>query len=190
MANRAVSVIDRFLKYAMPEPMSGCWLWAGPLDGKGYGMLRLKAESDGRRPSVRAHRFSYELHKGPIPGGLVLDHLCRVRSCCNPDHLEPVTTRENILRGHSLFAQRARQTHCHNGHEFTEANTKISSKGGRTCRTCYRAWDKERYARDRQRDRIAVIPQCGTRSGYEKGCRCGQCKLANSTRGRSARRRG
>jgi hypothetical protein len=78
---------------------SGCWLWTGEMNRNGYGRVR----SDGKR--VMAHRRAWELLRGPIPTGLVLDHLCRNRHCCNPAHLEPVTVRENTLRGEAVLFQ-------------------------------------------------------------------------------------
>lgn len=110
----------------------GCILWTGGVDPGGYGR---------RVGGAYAHRYACEQAKGPIPSGLVLDHLCRVRHCVNPDHLEPVTNCENILRGVSPVAVNARRTHCKNGHEFTEANTywRVQSDGtglGRMCRRC------------------------------------------------------
>ena len=109
---------------------SGCWLWQGALT-KGYGRI----EVEGRH--LRVHRLAYELVKGPIPDGLSLDHLCRTRNCINPDHLEAVTTRENILRGEGIAATHARKTHCIHGHKFTAENTHVW-RGGRSCRTCKR----------------------------------------------------
>jgi hypothetical protein len=86
-----------------------------------------------------AHRVSYELHKGPIPEGLVIDHLCRVRHCVNPDHLRAVTHAVNILAGVGRGALHARKTHCVNGHEFTAENTRLCEGGRRRrCRTCDR----------------------------------------------------
>lgn len=89
-------------------------------------------------PTVVAHRFAYELLVGPIAQGMTLDHKCRTRLCVRPDHLEPVTNRENVLRGESVAAQRARQTHCVHGHELTEANTiRLPSRPNqRLCRRC------------------------------------------------------
>ena len=111
--------LRRFEAKVSPEPNSGCWLWTGCLTTGGYGMLQL----DGGRIPKYAHRLAYEHHVGLIPEGLQIDHLCRVRSCVNPSHLEPVTQRENGLRGESMAAQQARQTHCIHGHEFTQENT-------------------------------------------------------------------
>lgn len=78
----------------LPEPNSGCWFWVGGLSGRGYGVIYRK-----RGRNVRAHRVAVEMTKGPIPDGMVLDHLCRVHCCVNPDHLEAVTQGENVRRG-------------------------------------------------------------------------------------------
>lgn len=98
------------------------------------------------------HRVAYEAYVGPIPDGLVIDHLCRVRACCNPAHLEPVTNRENLLRGETLIAAEASATHCVAGHPFTPANTRRTSKGKRHCRAC----DKRRAQDYRDRKRAAL----------------------------------
>ena len=115
---------------------SGCWHWTGSRDGAGYGRL-----SDPLRPksgSMGAHRLSYEMFVGPIPEGLHIDHLCRVPRCVNPEHLEPVTQRENTLRGIGQGALNARKTHCHRGHEYTPENTYHNRSGlWRHCKTCF-----------------------------------------------------
>ena len=103
---------------------AGCWLWQGPLTNAGYG--RMSWTAFGRKEGG-AHRVSYVAHRGPIPAGLQLDHLCRNRACVRPDHLEPVTNRVNILRGESPSARAARATHCVHGHEFTPENTKVKT---------------------------------------------------------------
>lgn len=110
----------------------GCWLWMSPLTAKGYAYSRF----EGRMR--RIHRVTYELLVGDIPEGLTIDHLCRVRRCVNPEHLEPVTNRENILRGVSPPALNIVKTHCKYGHEFTPENTYVSTEhpGDRNCRAC------------------------------------------------------
>jgi len=108
-----------------PEPISGCWLWSAGLGSGGYGSLYVD------RRNVRAHRYVYEFFRGAIPPGLVIDHLCRVRSCVNPAHLEVVTDRENILRGEGLSAQWFRSEVCRFGHRDWK-----TSEGKRKCRTC------------------------------------------------------
>jgi len=106
-----------------------CWLWTAGLDSNGYGLFRL----DERR--LGAHVVSYGLLVGPIPDGLELDHLCRNRTCVNPEHLEPVTSKVNWERGESITAINARKTHCIHGHEFTIENTYVW-RGGRKCKIC------------------------------------------------------
>lgn len=106
-----------------------CWVWTAALDQDGYGTCR-------RGGTKRAHRVAYEELVGPIPDGLVVDHLCRNRACVNPLHLEPVTNRVNLLRGDTAAARNAAKTHCPQGHEYTDANTQRKSNGARICRTC------------------------------------------------------
>lgn len=131
---------ERFLAWVQFEPMSGCWLWIGSCNPKGYGRYW-----DGRK-THQAHRVAYEAVKGSIPHGLVLDHLCRVHACVNPDHLEAVTNRENLLRGAGLTAINANKKSCSAGHEFAEENTWISPDGGtRKCRRCIRERAMKRY---------------------------------------------
>ena len=113
----------------------GCWPWLAGQYHNGYGRFW-----DGQR-QVRAHRYAYELLVGPIPDGLQIDHLCRVRNCVNPDHLESVTARDNVLRGKGRCAINARKTHCKYGHEFSAENTGHRSDGrARWCRTCQKEW--------------------------------------------------
>ena len=126
---------------------SGCWLWTRACYANGYGRFVAAGER------WAAHRYAYALVKGPIPEGLTLDHLCRVRHCVNPTHLEPVTIGENVLRGIGPTAQHARQTHCVHGHEFTPENLLVT-KRRRICRTCRRAY--RRAYRIRRKAQVAA----------------------------------
>lgn len=117
---------------------SPCWLWQGRLTESGYARFSLKDRE------TRVHRASYEAFVGPIPPELVIDHLCRNRSCVNPTHLEPVSTRENVRRG-----ERACVTHCPRGHEYTPENTYICARGTRSCREC-RTIARRRYLARRE----------------------------------------
>jgi hypothetical protein len=109
---------------------TGCWEWQGFKNERGYGSITV----DGK--SKRTHKHFYETLVGPIPTGMVLDHLCRNRGCVNPDHLEVVTNKENILRGQGLAAKNAKKTHCPQGHEYTFENTYRQSNNGRQCIMC------------------------------------------------------
>lgn len=112
-----------------------CWLWTACVNWKGYGLFR---ES---RRTVSAHRFAYRHLKGSIPEGLTIDHLCGVKNCVNPDHLEAVTMRVNVLRGGNPASLNSRKITCVNGHDFTDTNTYHYFRAGhpaRGCRTCYR----------------------------------------------------
>src|SRR5712691_8619637 len=117
---RADSIAPRFWSYV--EKTLFCWLWKGRLHYKGYGEFSLNSKSE------KAHRFAYKLVKGPIPPGMTLDHLCRNRACVNPDHLEIVSNRTNILRGEGVCAKHFRKTHCLRGHPFTERKTRYGIK--------------------------------------------------------------
>lgn len=140
------TISERLWEKISPEPNSGCWLWIGTTHRKGYGQIRIGTRK--KNKIYMAHRVSYEIHKRTIPDGLQLDHLCRVRCCINPDHLEPVTNRENCRRGLTGKYQRAK-THCAKGHPYSPENT-YWWRGFRHCRECKRA-DRRRYYRERER---------------------------------------
>ncbi len=113
---------------------SGCWEWRGGLATNGYGRFNL-----GNGKSVPAHRITYNLLKGDIPEGLEPDHLCRNRKCVNPDHIEAVTRRENIMRGLLPETNRNLQlskTHCPQGHPYDKNNTYVDPQGFRQCKKC------------------------------------------------------
>lgn len=144
--------IDRFAeKIALTD--SGCIEWIGGLNGVGYGQFYVGMDANPRTGKGYAHRWSYEHHVGPIPDGLHIDHLCRNRACVNPDHLEPVTRAENVLRGMGQSALNARKTHCPKGHPLNGANVRIGTKGERKCRACERAQSRKQYWNDPEKHR-------------------------------------
>jgi len=140
------SMEERF--WAKVQKSDTCWVWVAAKDGKGYGYF------GSRKGETRlAHRLSWELTRGPIPAGLHIDHLCRNTSCVNPAHLEPVTPRENILRG----IRRQPDDQCRRGHEFTPENTvPLAGSGRKTCRTCKRERERRAKAAKRAAERSAA----------------------------------
>ena len=131
-------VRDRLEMYIMRVTESGCWIWMGHLNQKGYGQFRGEG----------AHRTTYKIYHGPIQEGLQLDHICRVRCCVNPHHLESVTLQVNVARGEVVITNRSK-THCANGHEYSPENTG-HYKNERYCKVC-RAADKKKYRAQRSR---------------------------------------
>lgn len=145
---------DRFLA-KVRDSESGCWEWTGHIKPNGYGQVTVR----GRK--FNAHRFAYEAMVGPIPSGLVIDHLCRNRRCLRPEHLDPVTQRTNVLRGEGPAAHNARRSHCVQGHPFDDANTYVRSDRSRSCRACNAARNRRRRqgvtrAPTRQRHSLAA----------------------------------
>jgi hypothetical protein len=145
----------RFWAKVQPDPEAECWLWTAGLYPSGYGQFRVGSVTDGTRRRVSAHRFAYEALVETVKEGLDMDHLCRVRSCCNPKHLEPVTRRENLLRGETIPSRNAGKTHCSHGHPFDAKNTRINKDGSRTCRRCV-----VRYVTERRRRLRAERESC------------------------------
>lgn len=133
---------ERFLAKIKADH-SGCWLFTGYVMKNGYGTIGLGSRSEGK---AFAHRVAYELFVGPIPDGYVIDHLCRVRRCVNPEHLEAVTISTNLRRG----AQSALRTHCPKGHSFDGTNRAINKQGHRFCRECSRVNARDYYWRNRR----------------------------------------
>lgn len=151
--NPAISLVDRdsspeqrFLRQVNRGDGTGCWLWLGTIQVSGYGLFKVRGRMH------YAHRWAWEHFVGPVPIGLQLDHLCRMRACvkvladdAGAAHLEPVTALENSLRSQSPAAKNARKTHCSKGHPYDALNTRWyvgpTGKSGRICRTC----ERERY---------------------------------------------
>jgi len=121
--------IDPIKFWSLVNKTDSCWLWTGRLYPAGYGAYSVGKEE-------RAHRISYMLVKGQISEGLELDHLCRVRNCVNPEHLEAVTHKENMRRGEAVSAKNSRKTHCDTGHPLSGENLQINIRGHRICRIC------------------------------------------------------
>ena len=109
----------------------GCWEWIGCLSQKGYGRFWV-----GGGKTLDAHKIAYEKAFGPVPMDMVIDHLCRNRSCVNPEHMEVVTNSENVLRGTGHTANNKRKTHCPNGHLYEGTNLYVTPEGYRGCRAC------------------------------------------------------
>lgn len=144
---RGLSLADRLDRLSIPEPMSGCVLWMGAWSVDGYGHVKV----DG---GVKvAHRVAWEIVNGPIPAGMELDHICRVRSCINLAHLRMVTHRENVLYGDGLAAIAARKTACPEGHPYDV----VSNRGGRYCRRCH----NEMNVRNRAKAKARMAVACG-----------------------------
>jgi hypothetical protein len=145
--------MDKFWAKVDKRGPDECWLWTGALVWDGYPRFKTTYEGE---PFVRAHRFAYRVLVGPIPAGYTIDHLCHTdectlkeqdcphRRCCNPAHLEPVTGRDNTLRGNSVSRRNAEKTHCLRGHPLSGDNLYVSPAGDRNCRTCQRAKHKRR----------------------------------------------
>jgi hypothetical protein len=151
---------NRFWKKVVVRLDTGCWEWNGSKN-QGYGQFQVHP-----KVSIRAHRFSYEMLVGPVPDGKELDHSCRNRSCVNPSHLEPLTHRENTLRGNTIVAANAVKTHCPYGHPLSGDNLIFYKNGSRHCRTCARAssrrvyWadvEKQALRKKQQRQRVKLL---------------------------------
>ena len=136
----------RFITKVCVEQETGCWLWTGSKNRNGYG----KFWYHGRTGT--AFRFAYKFWHGPLPPGHEPDHLCENKICVNPDHLEGVTRRENLIRGNSPVGLNARKLHCIRGHTFTTTTT-YSWRGQRYCRICNNNRAKARYAADPEKFR-------------------------------------
>lgn len=181
----AVTDADMNRFRARVDETDTCWIWQGSLDADGYGRFSLRGRA------FQAHRISYTAAHGSIPEGLVIDHLCRNRACVRPDHLEPVTNAVNILRGVSFSAVNASKEFCDNGHPFDAINTYMAPGGWRRCRACHKASD-DRY-QERKREARQAEPKAADRPishgwwRYRQGCRCDECRAANTEHSRAVR---
>lgn len=126
------TTIEGLKKSCEVDPVTGCWLWLGSLQGGGYGQVWYP---QARRLEL-VHRLAFRLAGGMIPDGMELDHLCRVRRCFNPEHLRVVTRLENLRAPGSLH--NSQKTHCPQGHPYGGANLYVFPDGRRGCRKCTR----------------------------------------------------
>ena len=140
-------ILERVFR-KVKKARNGCWLWNGADNDKGYGVIL--AEGPPRRMTY-VHRAVYEATIGPIPEGLVLDHLCRTRRCCNPAHLEPVTQLINLERGESPNFRTRRTRICKRGHVLTPDNIVTPKDGRERCRECVRLRKRRYYHQQRVR---------------------------------------
>lgn len=122
------NTLERIGRYI--QKTDSCWNWTGQILPGGYGKTTVNYKT------VLAHRFVYESSKGKIPDGLCLDHLCRNRSCVNPDHLEPVSHKENTARGAGPASENAKKTSCKRGHALSGDNLYITPDNRRQCKAC------------------------------------------------------
>lgn len=133
---------DRFWSKVAPCPMSGCWLWTGGITSAQYGLFSVSGVR-GAVVQTTAHRHAYATLVAPVAPDRDVDHICKVRLCCNPAHLRAVTHRENLLNSASASTVNAGKTHCPHGHEYSGDNL-YTSRFGRQCRACRRATDRRR----------------------------------------------
>ena len=131
------NTVERIHKRSIINPNTGCWDWQGYLTPRGYGLFSLGNKT------TQVHRASYEAIVGLIPTGLTIDHLCHNKGCVNPNHMEPVTAKVNVLRGDTITGNNARKVVCIRGHPLSGTNLRIY-RGLRVCRACKRLASQER----------------------------------------------
>jgi len=134
---------ERLMEKIEINEITGCWIFTGSINNKGYGQINVNGKL------MYSHRLAYELFVGTLDPNLTIDHLCRVTDCCNSDHLEQVSMRENIMRGDTITAAHAKKTECPQGHLYDLANTYIRPNGGRDCLACRDARNKAHYAKQK-----------------------------------------
>lgn len=156
------SIDERFWEKVDRQGPDDCWLWtAAGLTSRGYGIFRANHKGIG------AHRWLYEQTYGPLPEGAVLHHRCETRACVNPAHLEPTTSRDNVLRGNGTSAANARKTHCKRGHPLSGDNLYIDATGRRHCRECRRAWGRAAAVREGRKPANHLRTHCPQGHPYE-----------------------
>ncbi len=142
------TVMDRVMESVAIDPDTGCWVWTKSLERNGYARMSVGHKVDG------VHRITYKERHGydAIPDGYEIDHLCRNRACCNPDHLEAVEHRENIMRSPIAVARiNADKTECWRGHPLSGPNLHTNARGHRSCRACSRIKTAQHRARQKEK---------------------------------------
>ena len=160
MSNQYIKrpALVRLLERISPEPNTGCWLWLGRVRWDGYGQFYLGKVTT-------AHRASWQLHRGPIPQDRVLDHVCRTRSCVNPDHLRLVTLAQNTTENSASPSALNRSKYfCKRGHPLTGPNLGLEPKG-RYCRACDRENGRAWNAANPERRRAIRLASYHRRKG-------------------------
>jgi hypothetical protein len=162
---------------ARPD-LGPCWIFTGTLV-RGYGYLRV-----GKR-KVQAYRINYERYVGPIPEGMLLDHLCRVRACVHPLHVEPATYSQNTTRSpiHRSAVMAARKV-CDAGHPYSEGNTYVEPQGARRCRACLAEWKRRQTGAEPRL--FATATHCAKGHAWPEP-RSGNCPVCNRQAGREFR---
>lgn len=153
--------MNDFYSFVSVDNSTGCWNWKRSTSSGGYGVLYVSGKQQ------HAHRFAYSNIVGSIQEGPDLDHLCRNRKCCNPAHLEPVTRRENLLRGDTITAKNAVKTHCPLGHEYNSENT-ILRRGSRECRKCSAIRSIEYYKKKKSDENFMANKRQISKKSYIK----------------------
>lgn len=189
------SDIDRFL--AKIKKAADCWRWGARINANGYGQFFF------HRRTVQAHRFAYHAFVETITPDLVLDHLCRVRNCVNPEHLEAVSNRENLMRGDTIYAANAAKDRCPAGHPYTPENTyDRGGRAGRLCKKCDQTRSAKRYAAIKEAPPVRTRPlaaECKNGHPFDEANtyidpvskrKCRTCQQARNKRAYEARKAG
>lgn len=181
---------ERLLRNRRVDPVKGCWIWQLALTKAGYGQTSML------NAPWPAHRLAYFLFVGDFDPSLDIDHLCRVRACCNPAHLEPVPAKVNLLRSTNHVAAQVKATHCPKGHPYSGDNLVIRPSGRRGCRACIDQWKKESIERRAGLPITPRVTHCKRGHEYtEENTRWNpitggrQCRTCNIDLARERRRR-